>query len=86
MKEACADAPYHFMKGDLTVWYFSLAYDTMEGFMPLAQEQLALSRLPAQDAEEMAKVAHHGYRPLPPFISCVDVLLQEVQQLLLLSL
>jgi len=55
MKQACADAPYQFLKGDLTTWYFSLAYDTMEGFMPLAQEQLAASRLPWQDAEDIMK-------------------------------
>lgn len=67
MKQACADAPYQFLKGDLTTWYFSLAYDTMEGFMPLAQEQLAASRLPWQDAEGIMKVCRAFRAPPPPF-------------------
>uniref|UniRef100_A0A061R8P8 Beach domain-containing protein n=1 Tax=Tetraselmis sp. GSL018 TaxID=582737 RepID=A0A061R8P8_9CHLO len=56
MKQDCADAPYVFQKGEDVVWRFALAYDTMESFMPLAQEQLAVSRLPLEEAEKILKV------------------------------
>lgn len=56
MKQDCADVPYVTQKGDVMQWHFSLAYDTMEGFMPLAQEQLAASRLPVDEGEQILKV------------------------------
>ena len=56
MKQDCKDVPYVVQKDQLVVWHFSLPYDTMEGFMPLAQEQLAAGRLPVDDGEEFLKV------------------------------
>ena len=52
----CADAPYVTVKGPVTTWAFTLAYAPMEDFMPLAQEQLAASRLPYPDRDEMLQV------------------------------
>ena len=73
MKQDCADVPYINEKGPVTAWYFSLAYDTMESFMPIAQAQLAASRLPVDDSEEILKVQlkHNLCLPTP---SCAIIL------------
>ena len=52
----CADAPYDTVKGPVTTWAFALAYAPMEDFMPLAQEQLAASRLPYPDRDDVLQV------------------------------
>ena len=56
MKQDCKDVPYVVHKDQLVVWQFKLPYDTMESFMPLAQEQLAAGRLPDNESEAFLKV------------------------------
>jgi len=51
------------VKGPITTWAFTLAYAPMEDFMPLAQEQLAASRLPYADQDEVLQV-HFAAKPL----------------------
>jgi hypothetical protein len=50
------DAPYITVKGPATTWTFVLAYAPMEDFMPLAQEQLAASRLPYPERDDALQV------------------------------
>ena len=52
----CMDAPYVTVKGPVTTWTFALAYAPMEDFMPLAQEQLAASRLPYPERDDALQV------------------------------
>lgn len=56
MKAHCEDRPYETEKGALTTWGFTLVYAPMEDFMPLAQAQLAASRLPYPDRGEVLEV------------------------------
>lgn len=49
MKPNMADVPYSVDKGTDSTWVFSLMYTQLDSFMPRAQEQLVMSRLPAQD-------------------------------------
>ena len=64
----CADAPYVTVKGPVTTWAFALAYAPMEDFMPLAQEQLAASRLPYPDRDEMLQVPLQPQRGRSPIL------------------
>lgn len=56
MKAHCADRPYVTEKGPVTSWAFTLAYAPMEDFMPLAQAQLAASRLSYPDRVQVLEV------------------------------
>lgn len=49
MKPNMADVPYTVEKNKSSSWVFTLSYVKVDSFMPLAQEQLVISRLPAQD-------------------------------------
>lgn len=49
MKANMADEPYTVIKGKTSTWVFTLAYAKLDSFMPLAQEQLVMSRLPTAD-------------------------------------
>lgn len=60
MKAHCADRPYETEKGPVTSWAFTLAYAPMEDFMPLAQAQLAASRLPYPDRVQVLEVRCPG--------------------------
>jgi hypothetical protein len=62
MKANGADEPYVVERhgggsGSSTVWRFSLTYARLDDFMPLAQEQLVISRLPARERCEWLGVA-----------------------------
>ena len=57
------DAPYVTVKGPVTMWTFALAYAPMEDFMPLAQEQLAASRLPYPERDEALQVGQRAVHP-----------------------
>ncbi len=56
MRANMADAPYIFQKGAITDWRFSLVYAQLSGFMPLAHQYLAASRLPYAEREEALQV------------------------------
>jgi hypothetical protein len=43
------DEPYVVEKGSTSSWLFRLTYAQLDAFMPLAQEQLVISRLPAAE-------------------------------------
>lgn len=61
MKPNMTDAPYEVLRGlDNVTWAFGLSYAKLDAFMPLAQEQLVLSRLPA--AERCAAAARALWR------------------------
>jgi len=49
MKANMADEPYTVDKGQISTWMFTLTYAKLDSFMPLAQEQLVMSRLPTSD-------------------------------------
>ncbi|KAF8059207.1 lvsF [Scenedesmus sp. PABB004] len=49
MKAGGRDAPYVVDRNKPSAWTFTLTYATLDAFMPLAQEQLVLSRLPATE-------------------------------------
>lgn len=49
MKANMADEPYVVEKGKASTWLFTLTYAKLDSFMPLAQEQLVMSRLPAAE-------------------------------------
>lgn len=49
MKPNMADVPYTVERHKPSSWVFSLTYAKLDSFMPLAQEQLVISRLPAAD-------------------------------------
>lgn len=49
MKPNMADVPYTVERNKQSTWVFTLTYAKLESFMPLAQEQLVMSRLPAAD-------------------------------------
>lgn len=49
MKANMADEPYVVDKGRTSTWLFTLTYAKLDSFMPLAQEQLVMSRLPAAE-------------------------------------
>jgi factor associated with neutral sphingomyelinase activation len=49
MKANMADEPYVVEKGATSTWVFSLTYAKLDAFMPLAQEQLVISRLPTAE-------------------------------------
>jgi factor associated with neutral sphingomyelinase activation len=49
MKANMADEPYVVEKGKPSTWLFTLTYAKLDSFMPLAQEQLVMSRLPAAE-------------------------------------
>lgn len=61
MKPNMADVPYTVEKNSSSSWSFTLSYVKVDSFMPLAQEQLVISRLPAQDRWE-----RNGCRGFPP--------------------
>jgi hypothetical protein len=63
MKANMADAPYAFEKGALTAWRFALAYAPLSGFMPLAHQYLAASRLPHAERDEALQA-----RPCRPLL------------------
>eukprot|EP00775_Hariotina_reticulata_P008774 gene8774-8953_t len=44
-----ADVPYVVERNCTSTWHFSLTYAKLDSFMPLAQEQLVISRLPTAD-------------------------------------
>lgn len=56
MKANMADAPYIFEKTAVTTWAFTLAYAPMDQFLPLALEQLAISRLAYRHRDEALQV------------------------------
>jgi hypothetical protein len=49
MKPNMADVPYVVERQQPSTWVFGLTYAKLDSFMPLAQEQLVISRLPAAD-------------------------------------
>jgi hypothetical protein len=49
MKPNMADVPYAVERHKPSTWVFVLTYAKLDSFMPLAQEQLVISRLPAAD-------------------------------------
>lgn len=49
MKANMTDEPYVVEKGATSIWMFTLTYAKLDSFMPLAQEQLVMSRLPAAE-------------------------------------
>jgi hypothetical protein len=49
MKPNTADVPYVVERQQPSTWLFVLTYAKLDSFMPLAQEQLVISRLPAAD-------------------------------------
>eukprot|EP00882_Tetradesmus_deserticola_P030522 GHRQ01034312.1.p4 GENE.GHRQ01034312.1~~GHRQ01034312.1.p4 ORF type:complete len:127 (-),score=34.72 GHRQ01034312.1:85-465(-) len=49
MKPNMADVPYVVERHKSSSWVFALTYAKLDSFMPLAQEQLVISRLPAAD-------------------------------------
>lgn len=49
MKANMAEEPYVVEKGRTSTWLFTLTYAKLDSFMPLAQEQLVMSRLPAAE-------------------------------------
>lgn len=57
MKANCADAPYVFEKGPVSLWSFVLAYAGLEEVLPVVQHHMAISRLPYAEREAMLKEA-----------------------------
>ena len=49
MKPNMADVPYVVERHKPSTWVFVLTYAKLDSFMPLAQEQLVISRLPGAD-------------------------------------
>ncbi|WIA38602.1 hypothetical protein OEZ86_001912 [Tetradesmus obliquus] len=57
MKPNMADVPYTVERHKPSSWVFSLTYAKLDSFMPLAQEQLVISRLPAADRLQLQDAA-----------------------------
>lgn len=49
MKANMENTAYVYEKGKSSTWSFVLPYANLDSFMPLAQEQLVVSRLPAAE-------------------------------------
>lgn len=49
MKPNMCDVPYTVEKNKSSSWVMTLSYAKLDSFMPLAQEQLVISRLPVHD-------------------------------------
>jgi hypothetical protein len=80
MRASMADVPYTTIKGRLTTWRMRLSYASLDDFMPAAQEQLVMAKLPHNEAGQLIQVGalvcgagrcqgralrHHP--PSPPF-------------------
>lgn len=50
------DVPYGTHKGKAVLWQFSLPYAPLDEFMLPAQKQLAMSRLPRAEREDLLQV------------------------------
>lgn len=58
MKPNMCDVPYTVEKNKLSSWVITLLYAKLDSFMPLAQEQLVISREPLQDRWSLFDNSH----------------------------
>ena len=56
MRPSNLDVPYGTHKGQAVLWHFSLPYAPLDEFMLQAQKQLAMSRLPRAEREDLLQV------------------------------
>lgn len=55
------DVPYGTHKGKAVLWQFSLPYAPLDDFMLQAQKQLAMSRLPRAEREDLLQVLTNSF-------------------------
>lgn len=78
MKPSAADVPYAVDRDCVSNWQFELAYAGLDEFMPLAQQMLLVSRLPAAEQEEVLEVGGGWGRPCWVWRACQGRLLGSV--------
>eukprot|EP00879_Flechtneria_rotunda_P012868 GHRR01013438.1.p1 GENE.GHRR01013438.1~~GHRR01013438.1.p1 ORF type:complete len:516 (+),score=142.44 GHRR01013438.1:507-2054(+) len=78
MKANMADAPYVVERNKSSSWGFTLTYARLDSFMPLAQEQLVISRLPTLERLVLQDAARRSREDAAQFDSSRLVEFSEV--------